>query len=126
MKRDMDLIRELLFKLEQEPLDGNLYRLDLDGLGIEGWSHEDLAYHFLLLIDAGFVDGERGGTGDIVARKLTWKGHEFLDTVRSPEIWRRTKDGVAKVGTASIEFIWDLAKAYAKHLAKEKLGIDVT
>ncbi len=33
MKRDMDLVRELLLKLEAEPLDGNLWWLDVDGFG---------------------------------------------------------------------------------------------
>jgi hypothetical protein len=34
MKRDMDLVRELLLKLEAEPFDGNLWSLDPNGLGI--------------------------------------------------------------------------------------------
>lgn len=54
---------------------------------------------------------------------MTWNGHEFLDAVRDPEIWQKTKDGASKVGSASIEFLWEMAKAYAKHLAKERLGM---
>ncbi len=122
----MDLIRELLLKLEDEPLDGNLYRVDLSTLGIEERTYEEIAYNLLLLIEGGFVDGERGASGDFVLRKLSWRGHELLDDVRSPEIWRSTKAGASKVGRASIEFVWELAKAYGKQLAKEKLGLDLT
>jgi hypothetical protein len=28
-------------------------------------------------------------------KRLTWDGHEFLDAIRDPEVWRRTKEGVA-------------------------------
>ncbi|MCK0551051.1 DUF2513 domain-containing protein [Pseudomonas syringae] len=31
-------------------------------------------------------------------RRLTYKGHEFLDTVRDEEIWRRTKAGGVGLG----------------------------
>jgi len=126
MKRDMDLIREMLLKLEGEPLDGNLYQVDPVQLGIRDRSPEELSYHLLLLIDGGLVDGERDQSGGFVLQKLTWRGHEFLDDIRSPEIWRKTKDGAGKVGRASLDFMWEIAKAYGKHLAKEKLGLDVT
>jgi len=33
--------------LEAEPFDGNLWSLDPDGLGIDGRTHEDIAYHLV-------------------------------------------------------------------------------
>ena len=57
--------------------------------------------------------------------ELTWQGHELLEAVRDSEIWRYTTEGAKKVGNAGLEFLWDLAKAYAKHFAKERLGIDL-
>ena len=66
MKRDMDLVRDLLLKLEAEPFDGqSLYGLEADCLGIEGPSYEDLAYHLTLLIDAGWLDAEREQSGPV-------------------------------------------------------------
>jgi hypothetical protein len=56
---------------------------------------------------------------------LTWQGHEFLEAVRDPEVWRRTKEGAAKVGNFAISFLFDAAKAYAKHIAKERLGLEL-
>ena len=55
---------------------------------------------------------------------LTWQGHEFLNSIRDPEVWSKTKEGAKKVGNFSIQFIGEIAKAYAKHVAKERLGID--
>ncbi len=57
--------------------------------------------------------------------QLTWQGHEFLESVRDPEVWARTMAGAKKVGNWGLEFVVDLAKAYAKHVAKERLGVDI-
>jgi len=64
------------------------------------------------------------GVYDVEPYDLTWMGHEFLSSIRSPEIWKKTKSGVKKIGGASVDLMWEVAKAYAKHVAKEKLGID--
>jgi hypothetical protein len=45
------------------------------------------------------------------ASGLTWKGHEFLDTIRSPEIWRKTKDGLREIRGWSIDLARQIAKA---------------
>lgn len=115
MKRDMDLVRELLLKLEAEPFDGNLWSLDPDGLGIGGRTHEDIAYHLVLLIDGGLLDGERELSGGFVARKLTWAGHDFLDSVRDPKIWRTTKERVKEAGGFTIEILTNVAKEIITH-----------
>ena len=58
-------------------------------------------------------------------KRLTYQGHEFLDTIRDGEVWRRTKAGAEKIGGASIGFIWELAKAYGKQLVTERLGFSL-
>jgi hypothetical protein len=118
MKRDMDLVRELLLKLEAEPLDGNLWRLEPDGLGIADHSPDEIAYHLVLLIDAELLDGKREQSGGFVARKLTWAGHDFLDSVRDAKVWRTTKDRVKAAGGFTIEIL----AAVAKKVVEENLG----
>jgi hypothetical protein len=77
------------------------------------------------LIDA-YHDGDREyGTFEWNIRRLTWEGHEFLDAVRDPEIWRKTKAGAATTGGFTLGLLKDLATAYAKHVAKERLGLDM-
>jgi hypothetical protein len=63
------------------------------------------------------------GCYDWRAKRLTFQGHEFLDTVRDPEIWRRTKEGASKIGGAGVELLLTVGKAYAKQVLQEKLGI---
>src|ERR1700757_1641795 len=91
MKRDMELVREILLKLELEPLDGNLWSIDPNGLGIEGYSYEEISYNLLQIIDAELINGAREQSGQFAIRNITWKGHEYLDDIRDPDIWRKTK-----------------------------------
>jgi hypothetical protein len=51
------------------------------------------------------VDGSIGADGHIVLKKLSWQGCEFLDDVRSPEIWRKTKERAGSVASVGLSFI---------------------
>jgi hypothetical protein len=50
---------------------------------------------------------------------LTWQGHEFLDSVRDPDIWQKTKARVAPVATAAFGVMLEVAKAEIR----KKLGL---
>jgi hypothetical protein len=126
MQRDMDLFREILLKVEADPrFNGSFQSASAKGLGIEDCSPEKFAYHCVLLHEAGFVEGsmKMAGHGDVAISRLTYNGHEFLDTLRNPEIWRKTKEGASKIGGAGIELLLSMGKAYAKQFMQEKLGI---
>lgn len=128
MKRDMDLVRDILLFLEERNSPASIQP---EMLPIEGRSGADIQYHLNLIYQAGFINGEptKSSTSDrlisVLPFDLTWRGHEFLDTVRDPEIWRRAKAGAASAGTASIEFIWSMAKALIGSAIKEKTGLDL-
>jgi hypothetical protein len=61
----------------------------------------------------------------MAAKRLTWSGHEFLDNVRDPEIWRRTKEGADKVGGFSLEVLGASAKGFIKKQVSEKTGSEL-
>lgn len=131
LERDMDLVRSRLLEIEQGKRVFEIVGDDVaDILGIDASAAmpaaeaERLAYHLDLLRDAGFVKLERTNTVWRV-ESITWNGHEFLETVRDGEVWKQAKAGAAKVGNVSIGFVWELAKAYGKHLAQERLGISL-
>ena len=82
----------------------------------------------MLLEEAGFLKGQDLSSLDGLEwqpKRLTYQGHEFLDTIRDGEVWRRTKAGAEKIGGASIGFVWELAKAYGKQLVTERLGFSL-
>jgi len=124
MKRDMELVREILLAIETS----DESPLGWIEISLPGYSQEDVSYNVELLAEAGFIEAQDLSSMDgheWHPKRLTWKGHEFLDSIRDPEIWRRTKEAAKKAGGWGIEMLWEAAKVYGKLKAKEKLGLDL-
>jgi hypothetical protein len=122
MKRDMDLIRQILKRVEDQPAaDGPVNALVLDAID-QATTRE----HIALLLDARLLEGKlnRGGPlNQIVAfsiSKITWHGHEFLAAAKDDTTWAKAKSSVLKHGS-SITF--DLLLAWLKAEMKVKLGL---
>lgn len=114
MRRDNDYLRDLLFSIED---DQDWVVVVVQHLSMSEEENKKY-YHVQLLADAGLVTS----VGQY-AYRLTSSGHDFLDAIRSDTVWRKTKDGASKIGGATIGMIKDLAIAYIKQEAAEKLGI---
>lgn len=123
MKLDQDLVREILLAIEaskNDPKEG----IDLV---LKNRSSRAISYHVLLLTEAGFILSRDAflthNTSLWQPTRLTYKGHEFLDTVRDEEIWRRTKTGAEKAGGAGLGLLLELGKAYGKQVLEDRLAI---
>ena len=98
MKRDMELVRKILFELEDTV--GNVAEYNLK---IDGYSMDQVAYHCALLFEGGYIHDYKGqyGSGELYAfgvGRLTWEGHDLLDKIRSDTVWNRTKDTIINRG----------------------------
>jgi predicted MarR family transcription regulator len=82
MKRDWELIREILTRLEKTQSSKACLRSD----ELSDYDADAVAYQMKMLIQAGLIEGLRG-CRHCTAYSLTWEGHEFLDTIRSKPIW---------------------------------------
>lgn len=123
MKLDKDLVREILLAVEAHDQPQGWMTLRL-----EGRESDLVSYHVMLLDEAGFLSGiSLSGLNrfEWQPKRLTYKGHEFLDTVRDGEVWRRTKAGAEKAGVAGLGVLLELGKAYGKEVLKEKLRIEL-
>lgn len=131
MRRNLDLIRSLLLRLEElhdRPFATWTIPYGDEDLAVEGHSPGEIAHALQLMVEAGLIETEGSGfsaDGSLLFQRLSWQGCEYLDDVRDPEVWRRTKEGASKIGGASLSFVWEMAKAYGKHVAKERLGLDL-
>ena len=109
MKRDMELIRKILLRVEEIPTPNNIDLVD-----ISGHEQEEISYHVKLLGDAGLLDvydlRAFGPDGFRYApRALTNAGHDFLDSMRSEPVWRKAMSRLSKVGgSASMDVIQSL------------------
>lgn len=102
MKRDMDLIREVLLKVEELPFDGGFHEIT-----VEGRTDDEVTYHVMLLHEAGFIEAQDLTTMDCICwkpKRLTYSGHEFLDAARSDTVWQKAKEWTKKTtGTLTLE-----------------------
>lgn len=112
MKRDMELIRKILFVIEDKYVDT---WLGSNVVKIDGYDMKTIGYHCAILHDAGFVAEYNGQNADdelyfFGVGRLTWDGHELLDKIKSDTVWNKTKDTIAKKG---IPFVLDAVKEIA-------------
>jgi hypothetical protein len=113
MKRDMDMVRQLL--LDAEAHDNKPPFL--------ATSQPDAVYHISLLKEAGLMNAvvrnnEYGLPSDAVIMGLTWAGHDFLDAARDDTIWKKAKDAILKPG---ISWTFSILTERLKQEARDKI-----
>lgn len=116
MKRDMDLIRNMLLLIEADS--------DVPPKTVKPDAFLDLcdnlpmiALHLELLADSGLVDLRKMPNGSYEVKRITGAGYDYLDSVRSAKVWRNVKDRLSVVGGAS----FDIIKAVAIEEVKKAL-----
>ncbi len=90
MKLDKDLVRDILLAVEAYKGDPREWK----DIRIESKDREEIAYHACILAEAGLLEAEDLSSPDGYdwrATRLTYEGHEFLDTVRDSEMWKLTR-----------------------------------
>jgi hypothetical protein len=113
MKRDMELIRELLLAIESDCKEDGLLSCQLTPENT--WEHrESICYNLKLMRDAGFIEAEQL-MPDIFIKRMTWEGHEFLDSARNESIWKETMSLVQeKGGSVAIGVLTQLLSSVTK------------
>lgn len=114
MELNHDLVRSLMLAIEKTD--------DPTGMGPQGaakfmqdtnTSRDVLAYHIARLHEAGFINGRVIWASDepavLIPGNLTYNGHEYLDTIRAPEVWRKSKTIAQKVGSVSLSMMAQIA-----------------
>src|ERR1700693_1465649 len=126
MKRDLDLIRDILLAVENW---NSPQPLTLASLEYEGKTKQEIGYQLELLEDAGYIEvriiKDHVGIGylDAYIVRMKMAGHEYLDTVRSPEVWKKTKTTLEKVGGgAALEVVKQIASKFAVELISKYTG----
>ncbi|PKI04907.1 hypothetical protein CXF78_09940 (plasmid) [Shewanella sp. 11B5] len=123
MKRNWDVVREILFTLEDlKPTEA----LSLNGF--DESRHYDISYHVKMLGDAGLLVVEffhelSEQPSNFYATELTWAGHEFLDSVREKNTWDKVKALIKeKGGVMTFDVIKTTATTVASTLIKASIS----
>lgn len=96
MKRDMDLARNIIFKLEEYSEPNGWVEIKIDN-----YTNEEISYHIKLLFQAGLIeayDVTDSSGFEWKAKSLTWKGHEFLEAARNNSRWDSAKKYIMEKG----------------------------
>ncbi|MBU8920579.1 MAG: DUF2513 domain-containing protein [Bacteroidales bacterium] len=120
MKRDMDLVRMLLTYIEENDGDG-LVR-NGNSISIDDRSLREIQGHLLILLDASLIYGQqRDGRNpqNLNLVRLTWSGHEFLDSARDDGNWEKARERMARAGG----FTFEIAKQVLQQIILERLGM---
>jgi Hypothetical protein (DUF2513) len=120
MKREMDLVRQILKKVEDEAAAQGL----LSELAIENHDHATVCAHVELLIEAGLLKGkllitQERAVGFVISR-LTWDGHDFIDLAREDTLWAKAESSVLKNGSS---FTFGLLLEWLKAEVRNRIGL---
>jgi hypothetical protein len=103
MKRDMDLVRRILFEIEQHPYDRDSFELD-----IPEHSQAEIGYHIMLMHQAHLIVAEDRSYEQLCDASgwkpvaLTWSGHEFLSAAENDGTWNKAKSLIVEKGSGMV------------------------
>jgi hypothetical protein len=136
MKRDNDLIRQIMIELVDAPDSATIEHTFLDMSADE----DKRAYHLQLLVDAGCLaieeekDYRKPPIMPLVTKgrrlattrkfRVMHAGHDYLEAIRDQGIWSTTKAAVAETGgNATLEIVQALAVGFLKKKIETHTGI---
>jgi hypothetical protein len=117
MEFKIQVFRDILIYLEKNLSYDN--GVDSSKVQIKDYNLDDIAYHFELINEVGFIVGEDvTGFSDkykiYLIRRLTYPAHEFLTAIRNDTVWNRmvkvSSDIGIEVVKATIPILLDYVK----------------
>lgn len=128
MKLNHDCLRELLLCLEEKltlkpnglPDILKMKAID-DEDRLSGFSQEDIYYAIRKLIEAKYiiVANKDVAPRTMMVKEITWDGHDYLDSIRDPKVWREVKNKTKDLSGVALEVV----KSLAVEVTKSMLGL---
>jgi len=128
MKRDINLVRELLLYFEEittvstfEVAGGDVQKY----FEKKGFSDDQVDYHVALLHDAELILASNpqfiGQRGFWIVGRLTWKGHEYLEVMRDKSKWKKALAILKKFKVTDLESIVNIILTAQRSTVIEEL-----
>lgn len=120
MKRDLDLIRNIMIYLE-----GNLQPgKEINAADLPFYNQNDdedyqvMSEHIKLIIENGYIEVIKTpirGFSLFHITRITTQGHDFLDALRNEKVWNQVKEKTILASGFTLSLLVDLGKEYVKN-----------
>ena len=129
MKLNLDCCRDILLTIESqtERTDINFY--DFLQL-LPQYSEFEIEYCLEKLYEANYIhlicESFNNSSSELLiicVEDLTFQGHEFLENIRSKNVWDKTKNICGNIGSFSLELIKTVASDILIDIVNKKLNI---
>src|SRR5688572_11501611 len=129
MKRDMDLVRKILFKMA----DNDKHSSYSPGhLKVDGYTQQQVDYHLKMMAQADLLHIDTMEQTSYVSKSpewttpkvymsyysVSWNGHEFLEAARDNTRWEKAKGAMAHAGGFAVDVMKQLLIQYLKEELK--------
>lgn len=126
MKRNWDTVREILVMLEEKPDP----KVPIQTSAFPPERLEEISYHVRLVLEAGLAQGSMirefvPGPTKFAIFRLTWEGHEFLDSIRNDTLWNKVKGKLLEAGlNVTVDWIKTTAVAIGNGWITKGMGAE--
>lgn len=119
MRLNHECVRDLLLYIEENLEYDN--ELEINRLNLKDYSLEELLYTSQKLAEAEYINCDDSIEIDdeypiILVSSITYKGHQFLDTIRDNQVWKNTKKVLSFLKSVSIEITSETASKVINHM----------
>ncbi|WP_037956844.1 MULTISPECIES: DUF2513 domain-containing protein [unclassified Sulfurospirillum] len=120
MKRDVELIRNIMLHLEEHLVPNSI--INARDLSLYDKSSNEefqvLLEHINQLLENELIEAkplkDLSGLREFMIFRITSKGYDFLDILRNDTVWKDVKEKASVVGGFTISLLIDLGKSYLK------------
>lgn len=133
MELKQDCVRLILIGLENQKIEMMYSGFSEDQLvkafSNDTFSDDDVRYTLYQLANGGMISAKPAiapnklGIKQLQVFDITWKGHEFLDTIRDDKVWSKTKKVVSTFSSVSLGILQTIASKVIVGLIKEQTGL---
>lgn len=129
MRLNHDCVRDVMLFIESDITFGNFLHLE-DFLTNEklksSYDSDTIKYTLAKLAETNYLKSTpRWMNNDLImfsTGMITWDGHEFLDTIRDPEVWSNTKKILSHLESVSISTVSNIGTGVLNHIIDKQMG----
>ena len=126
MKLNVDCIRDILLTVEASPFNA-FFTCKILEKELPSYTEYEIWYNVLKLHEAKFITAKTKESKfshlpevELIT-DITYKGHEFLNTVREVSIWNHVKNICHTIGSSSVHTMFEIGKTIISECIKKHI-----